>query len=50
MYSKSFNIEFMSNDNANELVKNVFESLLSRYQLGLETSMRVSDLFSIQFN
>ena len=30
-------------DNANEVVKKVFESLLSRYRIGLETSMRGSD-------
>ena len=36
----------MSYNNRNETVKRLFESLLSRYQIGLETSMRVSDLFS----
>ena len=30
-------------DNANEVVNEIFESLLSRYQIGLETSMRGSD-------
>ena len=43
MYSKSDNIEFMLYDNANEFVNELFESLLSRYQIGLETSMRGSD-------
>ena len=35
MHSKS--------DNANEVIKEIFESLLSRYQIGLETSMKGSD-------
>ena len=43
MYSKSDNIELMLYDNANEFVNELFESLLSRYQIGLETSMRGSD-------
>ena len=33
----------MSYDNANQVVNELFESLLSRYQIGLETSMRESD-------
>ena len=43
MHSKSENIEFMTYDNANEIVNELFESLLSRCQIGLETSMRESD-------
>ena len=43
MYSKSDNIELMLYDNANEVVNKVFESLLSRYQIDLETLMRGSD-------
>ena len=43
MLSKSDNIEFMSYDNANEVVNELFESLLLRYQIGLETSMRGSN-------
>ena len=39
MHSKSDNIQFMLYDNSNE----VFKSLLSRYQIGLETSMWGSD-------
>ena len=41
--SKSNNIEFMSYDNSNEVFNELFESLLSRYQIGLGTSMRGSD-------
>ena len=43
MHSKSDNIEFMSYDNANEVVNELFQSLLSKYQIGLETSMRGND-------
>ena len=43
MLSKSDNIEFMSYDHANEVVNELFESLLLRYQIGLETSMRGSN-------
>ena len=43
IHSKSDNIEFMSYDNVNEVVHKPFESLLSVYQIGLETSMRRSD-------
>ena len=43
MHWKSNNIEFMSYDNANEVVNELFESLLSRYQAGLERSTRGSD-------
>ena len=39
MHSKSDNIEFMPDDNANE----VDESFLSRYQIGLETSIKEND-------
>ena len=37
--------EFMLYDNVNEIANQVFESLLSRYQVDLETI-----LFSIRFN
>ena len=37
MHSKSNNIEFMPYDNANEVVNELFNSLLSRYQISLET-------------
>ena len=43
MYSKSNNIEFAIYDNANEVIENLFESLLNWYQIGLETWMRGSD-------
>ena len=43
MHSKNDNIEFMPYDNVNEVVNELLESLLSRYQIGLETSMSGSD-------
>ena len=45
MHLKSDNIEFIPYDNANEIVNELLESFLSRYQIGLETSMR-----EIRFN
>ena len=51
MLSKSDNIEFILYDNKNEVVNERFESLLSRYQIGLETSMRGNDfIFLNQIN
>ena len=44
MHSKSHNIEIMINDKADEIIEELFKSLPSRYQIGLKTSMRGSDL------
>ena len=41
--SKINDIELMPCDNENEVANELFESLRSRYQIGLETSMRGSD-------
>ena len=43
MHSKSDNIEVMTYDNANEVIKEIFEFLLSIYHIGLETSMKGSN-------
>ena len=43
MHSKSDNIELMTYDNADEEIEKLFESLLNRYQIGLERSMRSGD-------
>ena len=45
MHLKSANIEIMilNNDKANEVIPELFQSLLSRHQIGLETSLRGSD-------
>ena len=37
------NIEFMSYDNENKAVDELFESFLSKCQIGLEKSMRQND-------
>ena len=41
MHSKSDNIEIMINDKADEVIEELFQSLLSRYQIELETSFIV---------
>ena len=43
MHAKSDNIKVMIYDDANEITEQLFESLLSRYQISLETTMRGSD-------
>ena len=43
MHLKSVNIEIMTYDKADEVIQEFFESLLSRYLIGLETSMKNSD-------
>ena len=43
MYSKSDNFEIMMGDNTNEMIKNLFNSILRRYQGGLHESMRGSE-------
>ena len=43
MHLKGNNIRIMINDKANEVIEKKFQLLLSRYQIGLETSMRGSD-------
>ena len=43
MHSRSDNVEFTFYNDANEVVDELFESLRSRYQENLETSMKESD-------
>ena len=43
MHWKSDNIEIMINDKPDEVTEKLFKSLLNRYQVGLETSIRGSD-------
>ena len=43
MHSNSDNIEVMTFDKANEVIEKIVEPLLSRYQIGLETSMKGTD-------
>ena len=43
MHSETDNIEVMTYDNPDEIIEELLNSLLSRYQIGLETRMRESD-------
>ena len=43
VHSKSDNIEFMIYDNAEEVIEKHFESLLDRYKIGFQRSLRHSD-------
>ena len=43
MHSKSDNKEIIINDKADEVTGKLFKSLLNRYQIGLESSMRGSE-------
>ena len=43
MRSKRDNTEVVSYDNTNQVVSELFESLPSRYQIGLETSIKGRD-------
>ena len=49
MYSKSDNIKIMINDEADEVMKELFQSLLSRYQIGLEILVKGSDFLYYKF-
>ena len=42
MHSKIDNSEIMINNKAEGVIDTLFESILNRYQIGLETSMRIS--------
>ena len=50
MHTWCDNIEFTSYNDANEVADELFDSLRSRYQGNLETSMTESDFILIQFN
>ena len=41
--TESDNTEFMIYDNADEVIEDILESLLNKYQIGLESSMKGSD-------
>ena len=40
MYTKSINVEIMTGSDTNELIEELFESLLQKYQENLEKKMR----------
>ena len=48
MHSKSDNIEIMINDEADEVIKKMFDSLKNRYQNNLE-SIKGSECFLVMF-
>ena len=50
MYSKSHNFEIMRGSNTNEIIKDLFNSILRRYQGGLHESMRGSESVFIMLN
>ena len=43
LYSKSDNIKIMINHKAHKVIQELFQSLSSRYRIGLETLMKGSD-------
>ena len=43
MHSKSDNIEVSTCDNSDEIIEELFDLFLSRYQASLETRMKGSD-------
>ena len=43
IHSKGDNIEIMIQEKAEEVIKKLFDSLIKKYQIGLEKSMKVSD-------
>ena len=47
MHSKSDRIKIMISDKADEVLEEPFQSLLSRYQIGLETTMKGSDFMFV---
>ena len=46
VHSKSNSVVIIINNKADEIIKQIFQSHLSRYEIGLETSIKVSDFIS----
>lgn len=46
MHSKSDNAETMTDFDTDEIIQELFKSLLRRYQLGLEQSLKGNDIVS----
>ena len=44
MYTKSINVEIMTGSDTNEVIKELCESLLQKYQKNLEEKMRGSEI------
>ena len=47
MHKKSNNTEIMTGNETDEIIEKLFESLLQKYQEGLEEKMRRNELFLI---
>ena len=45
MHSKGDNIEIVINDQADDIIEELIKSLLSRYQIGLKTSLKDKEFF-----
>ena len=45
VHTKSHNVEIMMSDETDDIIKELFESLLQNYQKGLEESMKESEFF-----
>ena len=43
MHSKGDNTKIKNNDKADKVIEDLFQSFLSKYQIGLEISMKGSD-------
>ena len=50
MRAKSHNIEFMTGDETEGIIEELFESLLQNYQKDLEESMKESEFFFFLLN
>ena len=50
MHTRSNNVEIMVGSETNEIIKDLFESVLQKYQEGLEESMRGSEFVTILEN
>ena len=48
IHTNSDNMEIMAYDEANEVIEELFNSLFSRYQVGLKTSMKGSDYITLK--
>ena len=43
MYVRSYNEEFMSGDDTDEIIKSLFQSFIQRYEENLQNKMKGSD-------
>ena len=50
MHSKSDKVETMTNNKADEVTEELFQSLLLRYHTGLETAMKGNDFIFDNFH